>query len=85
MLNDLSKAEVSHRKALEVYKLSNNIMCQGHALQGLGRVQMARSQLQDAKILFEDALALHKQAQAINSQANDQKYLDEALLRLNQS
>jgi hypothetical protein len=45
---------------------------------------MARSQLQDAKIMFEDALALHKQAQAINSQAQDQKYLNKVLQKMKQ-
>ena len=55
-LNSLSEAEVFFKKALEFNKLCNHSLGQGNSLQGMGRIQMARSQLQDAKILFEDEL-----------------------------
>jgi len=85
MLNKLNEAEASFEKAMEFAKLSHSSLLHGNALQGLGKVKMQRSQMQDAKLLFENALVMHKQTQDLLGQKWDQHYLNEVLSKMSQS
>lgn len=70
---------------MDFHKLAKDALGQGNDLQSLGKVQIAKSHLQDAKILFENALAMHQQAQDPVEQEKDQHYLNETLSKISET
>ncbi|KAI0289598.1 hypothetical protein BC826DRAFT_1177260 [Russula brevipes] len=79
---ELNEAETSYSKALEFYKLANNVWGQGKGYFGLGDINLQLGKLNDAEASYQKALEFHKLANSVLGQGNDYLGLGDINLQL---
>ncbi|KAF8241007.1 TPR-like protein, partial [Tricholoma matsutake] len=79
--NNLEKAELHLKDALELDKEAQDALGQANDLKSLGDLYLRQDKLDEAQLVLKDALELHKQAHSVLGQANDLKSLGDLYLR----